>query len=486
MKRLLYFTNALLFILIVNINVFGQDGEAIFKSKCSACHILGKDGTGPNLKGVKQKWTDAGEGDLLSEWVKNSTSLIAGGKSTMANTIKTYSPMEMPAQDVTPADVDAILTFVDGYVETAAPAATETATAGSTTTTQEVTYLPNYKENLTKFYWLLVSIILLSIGIFIMSSSIMSLAKSDFFQNKLAEKKEKENKEKNSGINTTLIAIVGMFGLMAFSNHSLALSFMSPGEATESAPWLKVETSDLYFLAVINIILLGVIFYLKNMFKNLVNLVKTEKEKEKAIVEEPKALKKINQVLTDVVPIEEEHKILMHHEYDGIQELDNNLPPWWVWMFFATIVFAVVYLFNYHILKTGDLQYQAYDKEIKQADAQVKAYLEANAMNVDETTVTLLTDKGEIEKGKALFETNCVTCHNPKGEGNIGPNLTDKNWIYGFDIKDVFKTVKTGTPNGMPEHGTKFNPVQIQQVASFVLSLPEAKGKAPQGEIIEK
>ena len=155
-------------------------------------------------------------------------------------------------------------------------------------------------------------------------------------------------------------------------------------------------------------------------------------------------------------------------------------------MFYATIVFAVVYLFNYHILKTGDLQYQAYDKEIKQADAQVKAYLEANAMNVDETTVTLMTDAAELGKGKALFETNCVTCHNPKGEGNIGPNLTDKNWIYGFDIKEVFKTVKTGTPNGMPEHGSKFNPVQIQQVVSFVLSLPEAKGKAPQGEIIEK
>ena len=482
MKRLLYFTNALLFILIVNINVFGQDGEAIFKSKCSACHILGKDGTGPNLKGVKQKWTDAGEGDLLSEWVKNSTALIAGGKSTMANSIKTYSPMEMPAQDVTPADVDAILTFVDGYVETAAPAATETATAGSTTTTPEVTYLPNYKENLTKFYWLLVAIVILLIGIFIMSSSIMNLTKSDYFQNKLAEKKDKE--KSSSSINTTLIAIIGMFGLMALNNHSLALSFMTPGEAKEDSPWLLVETSDLYFLAVINLVLLGVIFYLKNMFKNLMNLVKTEQEKAKA--EEPVVLKKLNHVLTDVVPIEQEHKILMDHEYDGIQELDNNLPPWWVWMFFATIVFAVVYLFNYHILKTGDLQYQAYDKEIKQADAQVKAYLEANAMNVDETTVTLMTDAAELEKGKALFETNCVTCHNPKGEGNIGPNLTDKNWIYGFDIKDVFKTVKTGTPNGMPEHGTKFNPIQIQQVASFVLSLPEAKGKAPQGEIIEK
>ncbi len=481
MKRLLYFTNALLFILIVNINVFGQDGEVIFKSKCSACHILGKDGTGPNLKGVKQKWTDAGEGDLLSEWVKNSTALIAGGKSTMANTIKTYSPMEMPAQDVTPADVDAILTFVDGYVETAAPVAS-TPKIGSEATNPKIKYLPNYKENLTKFYWLLVAILILILGIFMMSSSIMNLTKSDYFQNKLAEKKDKEKSD--SSINTTLIAIIGMFGLMALNNHSLALSFMTPGEAKENTPWLLVETSDLYFLAVINLILLGVVFYLKNMFKNLMDLVKTEQEK--TVIAKPKRLKKINHVLTDVVPIEQEHKILMDHEYDGIQELDNNLPPWWVWMFYATIVFAVVYLFNYHILKTGDLQYQAYDKEIKQADAQVKAYLEANAMNVDETTVTLMTDAAELGKGKALFETNCVTCHNPKGEGNIGPNLTDKNWIYGFDIKEVFKTVKTGTPNGMPEHGSKFNPVQIQQVVSFVLSLPEAKGKAPQGEIIEK
>jgi cytochrome c oxidase cbb3-type subunit 3 len=481
MKRLLYFTNALLFILIVNINVFGQDGEAIFKSKCSACHILGKDGTGPNLKGVKQKWTDAGEGDLLSEWVKNSTALIAGGKSTMANTIKTYSPMEMPAQEVTPADVDAILTFVDGYVETAAPVAS-TPNVGSEATTPKIKYLPNYKENLTKFYWLLVAILILILGIFMMSSSIMNLTKSDYFQNKLAEKKDKEKND--SSINTTLIAIIGMFGLMALNNHSLALSFMTPGEAKENTPWLLVETSDLYFLAVINLILLGVVFYLKNMFKNLMDLVKTEQEK--TVIAKPKRLKKINHVLTDVVPIEQEHKILMDHEYDGIQELDNNLPPWWVWMFYATIVFAIVYLFNYHILKTGDLQYQAYDKEIKQADAQVKAYLEANAMNVDETTVTLMSDASELGKGKALFETNCVTCHNPKGEGNIGPNLTDKNWIYGFNIKEVFKTIKTGTPNGMPEHGSKFNPVQIQQVASFVLSLPEAKGKAPQGEIIEK
>ena len=220
------------------------------------------------------------------------------------------------------------------------------------------------------------------------------------------------------------------------------------------------------------------------MFNRLVGLIKTEKEKEKAVVAAP--LKKINQVLTDVVPIEEEYKILLDHEYDGIRELDNNLPPWWVWGFFATIVFAIIYLFNFHIFETGDLQYKAYDKEMKKADAEVKAYLSKMAMNVDESNVTLLTDKSEIAKGKALFDANCVACHNPKGEGNIGPNLTDKNWIYGFDIKEVFKTIKLGTANGMPEHNSKFNPIQLQQVASYVLNLPEAKGKAPQGDIIKK
>ncbi|MBI1835668.1 MAG: c-type cytochrome [Flavobacteriia bacterium] len=479
MKKSYIISSALLFMMLFNATIFAQDGEAIFKSKCSACHILGKDGTGPNLAGAKQKWVDAGEGDMLAEWVKNSTALIAGGKSKLANEIKAYSPMDMPAQDVTPADVDAIFTFIDTPVATPS---IENTSPTNKPVTPEVTYIPNYNDNLTLFYWLLLAIAILAIGIIIMSSSIMNLAKSDYFKNKLAEKNAKE--ENNSSINTTLIAILGMFGLMAMNNSSLALSFNSPGEAVEKAPWLMVENSDIYFLIAINLILVAVIFYLKGMFKNLMNLIRSKEET--VVADTPKAMKKINKVLTDVVPIEEEESILMHHEYDGIRELDNNLPPWWVWMFVITIIFAVVYLFNYHILKTGDLQYTAYEKEMKQADKEVKAYLEANAMDIDETSVTLSTDSGDLDKGKALFETNCVTCHNPKGEGIIGPNLTDKNWIYGYDIKDVFKTIKNGTSNGMPEHGSKFNPVQIQQVASFVLSLPETKGKEAQGDIIEK
>lgn len=482
MKKSNIFKRALVIVALLSTSVYAQDGEGLFKAKCGACHILGKDGTGPNLKGVKQKWTDAGEGDLLFEWVKNSTALIAGGKSTLANTVKGYSAMDMPAQDVTKEDVDAILTYVDGYVE-AKPLSPDSKIAVD----PEIKIVPNYESNLTLFYWLLASIVVLLIGILIMSSTILGLAKSDYFKRRLVAKQKEEDEDNNSStIITSIIAIVGVFGLMALNNTSLALSFMSPGEATEKSPWLLVEDGDLIFLLVIDLVLVGVIFYLRSMFRNMMNMIKSKEELAAKVDTKPVAMKKINHVLTDVVPIEQEHKILMEHEYDGIRELDNNLPPWWVWMFYATILFSIIYLVHYEVLKTGDSQAKEYTKEMKAADAEVKAYLEANAMNVDETNVTLLTESADIAEGKAIFEANCVACHNPKGEGNIGPNLTDKNWIYGFDIKDVFKTIKNGTPNGMPEHNSKFNPVQIQKVSSFVLSLPETKGKVAEGTIIEK
>ena len=478
MKKLFIKATVLIGITFGTITTQAQDGQALFKSKCNTCHLLDKASTGPMLKGVKQKWTDAGEAEMLYQWVQNSTGLIGTGKSKMANEIKGFSPMEMPAQQVTNEEIDAILSYVDN--PPAAPV-TATTTTSDTSVPVEVKMKPNYKENLSTFYLLIGTIAGLLITIIILSQSILNLVKSDYFKNRLAAKKDKED---NGGLTSTALSLLLIVGTIMLSNSSFALTFSTPGESTEPTPWLKVENSDIYFLVVINIILLGIIVYLKSMFNKLVALVKTEKQKEKEVVAAP--LKKINQVLTDVVPIEEEHKILLDHEYDGIRELDNNLPPWWVWGFFATIVFAIIYLFNYHIFETGDLQYKAYEKEMKKADAEVKAYLSKMSMNVDETNVTLLTEGGEIAKGKALFDANCVACHNSKGEGNIGPNLTDKNWIYGFDIKEVFKTIKLGTANGMPEHNSKFNPIQLQQVASYVLNLPETKGKAPQGEILEK
>ncbi len=482
MKKLFTLTKATLFFLLINLSASAQDGEAIFKSKCNSCHLVDKASTGPMLKGVLQKWTDAGEADQLVEWVQNSANLIASGKSKMANEIKGFSPMEMPAQDVKKEDVTAILTYIDNYVPKVEP----TPPPSGDPSKVEITYVPNYKDNLNLFYWLLTSIVVLLIAIIVLSSSILTLAKSDYFKSKIAER-EAEDKAAKNGMNTTIITIIAFFGIIMAGNQSFALTFYNPGEAAlagEDMPWLKVENIDLYFLLTINIILVIVLFYLRKMFRNLIALTKKPEE---LVAEQPQTLKKLYQVLSDVVPIEEEHTILMHHEYDGIRELDNNLPPWWVWMFVATIIFAVVYLFNYHVFKTSDLQIVAYEKEMKKAEREVKAYREKMSMNVDATTATLMTDPADISQGKALFEVNCVSCHEAKGQGKVGPNLTDEYWIHGNDIKDLFKTISEGVAaKGMPAHNSKFNPVQIQQVASFVLSLPYTAGNAPQGEKVEK
>lgn len=442
-------------------------GEQLFKAKCATCHALDRKSTGPMLQGVRQKWDDAGELELLYDWVRNSTELIASGKSAMANAIKGYSPTAMSAQQVTNEEVDAILAYVDSW-EPEVKDETASVAGGN----GEVIAVTDYEGNLDLFYALITLTIFLLIAILIMSGTVMRLIKSDFFKEKL----------KKSGKTLNTILLVGLFiGLGTASSY--ALEFNGPGEAEEGQPWLLIENRDLYVLLTINLILVGVLFYVRRMFKEFLRLTKDEKELA-AAAEEEDVMKKVNQILTDVVPIEEEHTILMDHEYDGIRELDNNLPPWWVWGFYFTIGFAVVYLFHYHILGTGDLQEVAYNKEMKRADAEVAAYRKKMAMNVDETNATLMTEASDISAGKALFGQHCVLCHEAGGEGieGSGPNLTDRYWIYGNDIKDVFATVKNGRSGGMPEHGTKLNPIQIQQVSSYILQLEEKEGAAPKGD----
>lgn len=451
------------------INVSAQDGEQLFKAKCNTCHNLEQKSTGPMLQGVRQKWEDAGELEYLYEWVQNSAELINSGKSAMATSIKDFSQTTMSAQQVSPEEVDAILGYVDGWVKP------EEKVSPANPVDPEVIYTPNYASNLNLFYALVTLTIFLLIAIIIMSGTVIRFVKSDYFKKKL---KEHNNASK------TLILLVLFTGFAA--TNSYALQFNGPGEAAEGAPWLLIENIDLYVLLTIDLFLVGVLFYVRRLFKTFLNL--TQPKKEVVEVEESAVLKKVNQILTDVVPIEEEESILMHHEYDGIRELDNNLPPWWVWMFYGTIAFAIIYMLNYHVFKTGDLQIAEYKKEVARGDAEVEAYLKSKAMNVDENSVTLLEDQAALSAGQSLFKVNCVLCHSDNGEGmsGSGPNLTDKNWIYGYDIKDIFVTVRDGRPGGMPEHNSKMNPIQIQQVASYVLSLPEKDGVEPKGDIIEK
>ncbi|MAY84868.1 MAG: hypothetical protein CMP59_12115, partial [Flavobacteriales bacterium] len=191
--------------------------------------------------------------------------------------------------------------------------------------------------------------------------------------------------------------------------------------------------------------------------------------------------------LTDRVPVEEEGSILMDHEYDGIRELDNNLPPWWKYMFYATIIFAVIYLIRFHITGDGPSSHEEYMAQVEEAIA-LKAELMADATeNITEENVLYVVDAPSLEKGAAIFKGNCATCHGQLGEGGAGPNLTDQYWLHGGSIKNVFSTIKYGVPaKGMIAWESQFTPKQMQSVASYILSLQGSNppnGKAPEGQI---
>jgi len=186
-------------------------------------------------------------------------------------------------------------------------------------------------------------------------------------------------------------------------------------------------------------------------------------------------------------PIQEEHEIILDHNYDGIKELDNNLPPWWIYGFYASIVFAAVYLIKYHVFN-GDNQYKELEIEYAEAKIAIENYKKTAKDLVDINTVVLLTDASDLSAGKVIFDTNCVACHLADGGGSIGPNLTDKNWILGGGIKNVFKTVSEGGRDGKGMIAWKqlLKPAEMAQVSSYVLQFQgttPAKPKAPEGDI---
>lgn len=191
--------------------------------------------------------------------------------------------------------------------------------------------------------------------------------------------------------------------------------------------------------------------------------------------------------LLDKKPIENEEEIILDHNYDGIKELDNNLPPWWIYGFYASIIFAGIYLARYHIFD-GATQREEYLAEVAEAKAAVEEYKKNAKGLIDANTVELLTGTEDINAGKAIFSGNCAACHKIDGGGGIGPNLTDSYWILGGGIKNVFNTISEGgrAGKGMVAWKTDLKPEEMAQVASYVLSLHSttpADPKEPEGEI---
>ncbi len=199
---------------------------------------------------------------------------------------------------------------------------------------------------------------------------------------------------------------------------------------------------------------------------------------------------RLKQRLTNAVPVEQEAKVMTDHEYDGIRELDNSLPPWWTALFYATIVFSVVYLAAYHMFGWGELQEQEYQTELAEAQAQIEAYMATKGDLINENTVTLVTDEALLSEGQGIFAANCAACHGAELQGTVGPNLTDAYWLHGGSVGDVFKTIHDGVPaKGMISWKAQLSPEQIQYVASYIISMEgsePAGAKEPQGELYER
>ena len=188
---------------------------------------------------------------------------------------------------------------------------------------------------------------------------------------------------------------------------------------------------------------------------------------------------------TKAVSVEKEADILLDHDYDGIKELDNSLPPWWKYGFYITIGIAFIYLLNFHVFGLGKNPTEEYNTEMENARIKKEIYEASNKDKIDENNVPMADAVGLLA-GKTLFETNCVACHLKDGGGSVGPNLTDDYWLHKGSLNDIFNTITHGYPDkGMQAWGLQFSPKEISLLASYVKSLKGTKPVVPkpqQGE----
>lgn len=313
-------------------------------------------------------------------------------------------------------------------------------------------------------YLLVITCALFLIIIAVLANAIKIASKSYFAKIK--------DEKKNGGKATTLLVLLTLSSTELFAAGESA----APGGNA-------FANLDLYLIGTAVLILFIAVLALVRALFVLMGIRAPQAE---APAVAPVKVKTWFQRLNNTVAIEDEDQLDLQHDYDGIRELDNKVPNWWSWTFIASALFGVIYMYRMFGSENMPKQLEELSIEYAQAEVAKEAYLKKNANMVDENTVVMLSG-ADLVSGGGIYATNCLVCHGDKGQGGVGPNLTDDYWIHKGSIKDIFYAVKYGwQEKGMKAWQNDLSPMQMAQVSSYVKSLngtqpPNPKEK--QGEL---
>jgi len=291
--------------------------------------------------------------------------------------------------------------------------------------------------------------------------------------------KMRSDKGKTQVVKNTLLLLL----LLIPAVHAMAQDAAKTASETiapaASSPFIAgITTTDFFALMSVLVLEIMIVFAMIIYMRILLKAISAKPElaeEAKAIVKKVPFWDKINAV----IPIDKEQDIMLDHDYDGIRELDNSLPPWWKYGFYLTILISIVYIWYYHAGGNGPSSEQEYIAAVQKGEEEKAAYLAKTAGNIDENNVKMAGVAG-IDEGKSLFTKNCAACHASDGGGLVGPNLTDDYWLHGGSIQSVFKSIKYGWQDkGMKSWKDDFSPKQLQSLASFVRSLHGTTPAAP-------
>lgn len=284
------------------------------------------------------------------------------------------------------------------------------------------------------------------------------------------------------------VKVLSVFALMFMGNRVLAAD--EPAAAITAGANTISGLSPTAFYSLLSVVGLELLIILWLLY-HLKHLLAKEKEVIPVVVVEEKesTWKQWWDKMNSFKPVQEEANIDLGHDYDGIRELDNRLPPWWLYGFYICIIFSAIYLWRYHVTHSAPSSLEELAIVMEKAELEKETYLKKAANNVNENTVTFLSDAGALEAGKKIFITACAACHAADGGGTVGPNLVDNYWLHGGSLSDIFKSIKYGWPEkGMKSWKDDYSPLQLAQITSYIKSLKGTKPatpKEPQGDLFE-